>query len=42
MGEGRSPSNISLPSPSMEREPEGEDEMGYLFIKVMISCNMKN
>jgi hypothetical protein len=41
MGEGRSPSNISPPSPSMAREPEGEDEMGYLTVKVRISCNLK-
>jgi hypothetical protein len=24
----------------MEREPEGEDEIGYLAAKIRISCNM--
>jgi hypothetical protein len=25
----------------MAREPEGEDEIGYLTVKIRISCNMK-
>jgi hypothetical protein len=33
MGEGRSPSNLSPPSPFMEREKEGEESCLWLLDK---------